>query len=510
MLVDARTLPDGERLAFDLCIIGAGAAGITLAQALAGGGQRIALVESGGLDFDPAVQELYAGESVGLRYRLAETRLRYFGGSTNHWSGLCRPLDPLDFAERPWVPHSGWPFARGALEPFYERARPICELPPSGPTADDLRHAAPPPVAWSGALETAAYQTSPPTRFGEKYRAGLAQAPGITVLLNASLLTLETAGGGATVSIARLGTLSGLRFALAARRYVLACGGLENARLLLLSAAEDQPLGLGNRHGLVGRFFMEHPQIRMGALIYARPAPPGFDHALKTPAGTVREAFRLGAAAQQAHRTTNVDFHPLYMRDLAKEPDMAPWDTVVRSLASRLAGGAPPAERRQTILFSTAEQAPDPDSRLTLADARDAFGLRRLRLDWRLGEMERHSFATAARLLVLETGRLGIGRVWFRPDFRPQLAPAADPQAPGSPQQLAMLRGMMGWGCHHMGTTRMHADPRQGVVDPSCRVHGIDNLYVAGSSVFPTGGVSNPTLTIVALALRLADHLSGR
>src|SRR5258707_6810447 len=129
MFVDARTLPADERLEFDLCIVGAGAAGITLAHALAGTSRRIALVESGGLSFAPETQALQAGESVGLPYHVGESRLRFFGGSTNHWAGACRPLDAIDFTERTWLPESGWPFPRAAIEPFYQRARGICDLP---------------------------------------------------------------------------------------------------------------------------------------------------------------------------------------------------------------------------------------------------------------------------------------------------------------------------------------------------------------------------------------------
>src|SRR5258706_9271533 len=235
MFVDARSLPAEERLDADLCIVGAGAAGIVLALTLAAAGRRIILVESGDYTPDPATQDLYHGQSVGLPYALAASRLRYFGGTTNHWQGACRPLDAPDLAVRDWVPQSGWPFPRSVLDPYYQRARPLCDLAPAPATVDDLRAAGGRPIPWSGPLETAVWQMSPPTRFGEKYRAALEAPPGLTVLLNANLIALTPVADSGAVALARCGTLAGSRFAIAAGRYVLACGGARNARLLFLA-----------------------------------------------------------------------------------------------------------------------------------------------------------------------------------------------------------------------------------------------------------------------------------
>jgi choline dehydrogenase-like flavoprotein len=513
MFVDAQTLPADEKLAFDLCIVGAGAAGITLARSLAGPGRRVALVESGGLTFDQAIQDLNIGESVGLPYAIADSRLRYFGGTTNHWAGSCRPLDEIDFTERDWVPNSGWPFPRTVLEPFYRRARPICEVPPMPEGPLDPRRLGIDPVPWSAPLETGLWQGSPPTRFGEKYRAALADATGLTVLLNATLLGLDPSPASTDVATARFGTLAGGRFSVTAQRYVLACGGIENARLLLLTACEAWPSGVGNHHDIVGRFFMDHPEISLGVLVHTRPPRPGFTHWFRTATGLFYEGFRLSDAAQRDYRTGNIGYFPLTVNEspsalTAKAPLGAP----IQDMVSRLAGASPAGPRVATNMWVTWEPSPDPDSRITLAEKRDAFGLRRLRLDWRLGALDRHNVATAVRVLAREAGRQRVGRLWLAPALRDlDVHDAAtvrfDTPVPGI-RNVHQRETVLRWACHHMGTTRMHGDARRGVVDTDGRVHGLSNLYVAGSSVFSTPGFSNPTLTIVALALRLADHLA--
>ena len=305
------------------------------------------------------------------------------------------------------------------------------------------------------------------------------------------------------MALAHCGTLAGSRFAIAAGRYVLACGGIENARLLLL-AAQQGLAGIGEGAGLVGRFFMDHPEVPIGALVHDRPAPGG-DHWVGGPRGHFAEGFRLTEAAQRENRVANVGFFPLDLTEVGREAALeAAFAAPLQDLASRLAGAAPAGKRLVTLLTATVEQSPDPDSRVTLADERDAFGLRRVRLDWRLNELDRHGLATAITVIAREAGRQRIGRFWLAPALR---AAGAGPGPPAV--SLERLAEVMSYGCHHIGTTRMHDDPRRGVVDADGRVHGLRNLYVAGSSIFPTAGLSNPTLTILAMTFRLADHLAA-
>ena len=506
MLIDARTLPDQSQFEADLAIIGGGPAGITLARAFAGGRETVCLVEGGGLAFDAAVQALYEGESAGLAYPLSGQRLRYFGGSSNHWGGYCRPLDPIDFEERPWVPNSGWPFRIDELEPFYGPASGIVEA--GAARYDDKTYwqtrtgeVLPEPIG--GRLDLRFVQFSPPTRFGERYRDDLARADNVRVLLNANVVNIASLGGGRTVSGLDIRTLSGLSHGVRARRYVLATGGLENARMLLLSN-RDLPQGLGNRHDLVGRYFMEHPHLTgFGDIVVGEldRLPKIYRRHVKVDGRNAGAAFISAAPFQRERRLLNATFMAgeagSYRYDTAADRPRVAEHMQMLKAARNLLGTAkdPLAPAADAPLGAwlglgcACEQLPNPESRVTLDDARDALGLRRIRLDWRLTAADRRSVVEHVRSLAIEIGALGIGRM--RIDI-------------GDPEHWpAVVTG----GAHHMGTTRMHDDPRRGVVDRHCRVHGTDNLYVAGSSVFPTSGAANPTLTIVALALRLADHL---
>jgi choline dehydrogenase-like flavoprotein len=488
VLLDARGVADGATLDADVCIVGAGAAGITIARELAGGRLDVLLLESGGLEHDPRTQELARGEVSAHSYPpLESARLRMFGGSTNHWNGWCRPLDPVDLERRPAVPHSGWPIEFDELDPYYEGAQSICEL---GPYEYDGRHWA----SSSGgsvlrlggeAFETSIFQFSPPTNFGRVYREPLARARNVRVLLHANATRIVTSDNGARAEQVRVATLSGRRFAVRARRVVVACGGIDNARLLLAS-------GVGEPHGPVGRFFAEHPHAPVAlAVLPATTAPlyAGID------AGETRVRAAIASTASLAREEgllrTSVTLDPFetdpYVdRQSEREAAAAAFGRDVASVA----GGLEASAFRVFALYLRAEQAPNPSSRVTLAAETDPLGVPRARLEWRLGELDRRSVERTVALLGEALGSAGSGRVFSRPS-----------------SDLRFVDGV-GGGYHHMGTTRMGADPRTSVVDRNCRAHAVDNLYVAGSSVFPTSGYANPTLTIVALALRLADHLT--
>jgi choline dehydrogenase-like flavoprotein len=509
MLIDARSLDSGMTVRSHVCIIGGGAAGLTLARQLSRGGRTVCLLEGGGLDPDRGSADLYAGTSTGQPCgSLDVIRLRYFGGTTNHWAGYCRVLDPNDFETRPWVPRSGWPFDRDVLDAYYLQAADICDLMTGTFRAE----------AWA---ELTGHDLLPferrqvlhrvtrfslPTRFGQKFRAELEDSPSTTVYLHANLTRLEPAESGGHVVRAHAETLSGVRLTVEADRYVLACGGIENPRQLLLS-------GLGNDRDLVGRYFMEHTNIRTARLLL-RPETvaltPFYQVQMADGRRTVQGGLGLSPDAQRRNQVGNVSawlepYSPgenpgvRALRETiaafgAREmPDnlqrhiyaiMANADQVTRAVFQEMFKETPFQIR------TVSEQAPNPDSRVTLGEDVDALGLRRVRLHWQLTEFDKRSILTTVRVLAEEMGRLGMGRV------RVELS-----------EDEGTWPNPTWWGHHHMGTTRMHSDPSQGVVDADCRVHGMTNLFVAGSSVFPTSGSAGPTLTIVALALRLADHL---
>jgi choline dehydrogenase-like flavoprotein len=279
-------------------------------------------------------------------------------------------------------------------------------------------------------------------------------------------------------------------------------------------SSENHPAGLGNRHDIVGRFFSEHPHIYVGVLVYARPAPGALGPDVITGTGQLAEGFRLTDRFQQMMQISDAAFWPLQKRNVEEIPELGddPAGRFAQDLLSRLAGTKPAGPRRCTVLSLTVEQSPNPRSRISLGENYDALGMRRVRLDWSLSELDRRTFATALKAIGCEAGRQRIGRFWLQPALRQVDLERPDSIRLDIPVSAAsnpvnQLDSELRWGCHHMGATRMHADPQKGVVDPHLRMHGIANLYMAGSSVFSNAGISNPTLTIIALALRLADHI---
>ncbi len=532
MFIDARTVEQSAVVETGVCIIGAGAAGITLAMSLRSAGFPVAVLESGDFELDEATQDLDAGDLAGVtNYPPDISRLRFFGGTTNHWAGWCRPLDEADFLPRAGVPLSGWPIRRADLRPYYDQAQKVCELGPPDYDADAWIQAVggPGPKFDPRRLKAALFQVSPPTRFGETYREALRQADSVTVYLNANAAELQANGTASSVEQVNVRCLNGRAFAVRARCVVLAAGGLENARVLLLSN-KVQPAGLGNTNDVVGRYFMDHPWFTYAGIArFERPDP-------KLPLffgqTTVRETSVFTTLAAGDEAPDSADSGGGFRIVLDKAFRIVEGVDSLKTLGSALSHFSLPADLwhhlgsvlrdrdavadslykntfgRRSSPFTpkiptsgpvvgasmdiNIEQAPNPESRVTLTRKRDALGQNRLLLDWRLGETERNTYRRACAFVAQEFGRLGIGRVATTPL-----------QAKAWPPNMVGSR-------HHMGTTRMSDNPKTGVVDAQCQVHGISNLFIAGSSVFPTSGYANPTLTIVALALRLGDELRRR
>src|SRR5688500_17191170 len=294
MFHDARQLEGGAEIRADVCIVGAGAAGIAIARELIGQPQRVALLTSGGFEFARGPQLLYAGDNVGRAgYTPYWSRVRMYGGTTTRWVGQCRPLERLDFERRDWVPHSGWPFSRDQLEPYYRRAHEVCRLGPY-----DYE-----PSTWSAngrqpltvephTLDLRIYQFGHPTDFGKLFKGALEAAGVVGVWLHADALEIEVDGDVRRVTGLRVATSHDRYARFVADRYVLACGGLENPRLLLASnrVARD---GLGNRHDLVGRFYTDHAFLFTG---WFEPARPDLDRSLN-----VIEDYQRVGFEQRAH-----------------------------------------------------------------------------------------------------------------------------------------------------------------------------------------------------------------
>lgn len=520
MATTLHDLPVGG-MQVDVAVIGAGVAGQTIAAALADAGRHVLLVESGGGDYHPAVQALADGDSAGLDYyRLDEARLRFFGGTAAIWGGRSCRLDPIDFERRDWVPLSGWPFGADVLAPWYDAAEamlgfaPVATMPP-GPFDPAL-------VAgrlWRFDLEA--------DRFTLARRPDIADHPRIRLLCHATAVHLGLAPDGARVESVTLSDLGGTRREVRPQQLVIACGGLENARLLLLSD-DVACAGVGNGNDWVGRCFMEHPHGRGATIVTDRPEAllratqfRRDHHCLTMPSLTPSEAvqrargglntsFTLAARKPVGGSPTLIDRGFRLARDNFATP-VRRWRgrfTALRDWSRRAQlrvdpwrpGALVRLGLRDVSAVLRAEQVPDPASRVTLSAERDPLGLRRTCLDWRLNALDKHGARVAIDALAEAVARAGLGEV--------RIAPWLEEPGPDWAFDPMVGKHWIG-GFHHLGTTRMADDPRKGVCDGWGRVHGVANLTIAGSSLFPTGGWANPTLTIMALALRQAERIAS-
>jgi len=505
MLVDANELADKTTLGADLCIIGAGAAGVTLAHALRDTPLQIALFESGGIASDAPTQALYSGAYTGNlpgvdSSYLDHSRIRMYGGSTNLWGGYCRPLDPIDFEAREWVPDSGWPMSRKDLDPYYRAASDELGILPFDAPPPYLAGAEYPGHFLEGPLDERLYQLRY-VNIGKKHLEAFKSSKKTKIHLHANAVDLRLNTAGTAIDDVRLATLSGKRATVRAKAYVLATGGIENARLLLASRGVHSK-GVGNGNDLVGRYFMEHACVVTLGPMYAWKGVSLARYDVKVTdldggnyASPKRGTAMLVAPSEATIRTRQLlsaTAQLTRVSDTGSDPKAID-ESVMRACAdidgeTARGGYAPP---QKVALGFTSEQAPNRESRVKLGDAMDPLGLPQAVLDWRLGSQELDTLMALSEMIAAAAGSRRLGRV--------RLALGRD----------EILRAV-GGGNHHMGTTRMSDDPKRGVVDSNCRVHGVDNLYVAGSSVFPTVGAANPTYTILALAFRLAEHLRGR
>jgi choline dehydrogenase-like flavoprotein len=554
MFIDARNLPTNRTIETDVCIVGAGAAGITIARELIGQPYQVCLLESGGLDFDEATQSLAEGENVGTPYfPLSESRTRYFGGSTNLWGGTCRPLDEIDFADRPWMPYSSWPITKAELLPYYNRAQKVCGLGAYkydfADWEDDLKRLGRANLPFAeDRLVPYIFQVMPRThlRFGKVYKTEIERSPNINIYLHANVIDIETNDTAQTVTRLRVASLEGNKFWVSAKIFILACGGIENPRLLLISN-KIQSNGLGNQYDLVGRFFMEHPYVRAGKVTLVKPNSlyPTRKYKIQVKRTSLLTALALSKKVQEDEQILNfaVRLAPVFpewlavfeqgkwleeplssfMKELSKV--IAQFEPFIARNSAKLKFKQPPFAHRFFEAHLISEQAPNPDSRITLSRERDKLGLNRVQLDWCLSPIDKYTIQRSQEIIGEELTRTGLGQLhielnnddaaWRSLLVRSQQV-LEEALARSSSRQLEVVLHDASYGqslrgsYHHIGTTRMSTNPKQGVVNEHCQVHGISNLYVAGSSVFSTSGLSNPTLTIVALAIRLADRIKER
>jgi choline dehydrogenase-like flavoprotein len=528
MIRDVGDLQDGARIDAEIGIVGAGFAGIELARTLARQGVRVVLLESGRVDFDPATQELARITSVGKSLRTpdpdgpftpyldpifrGEFRIRQFGGTSNIWTGKWRTFDALDFSHRPWIPFSGWPITRDELEPYYRQISQDYGLGDFDAFGQDNSVTQSRRELDRAGLELSFhYWEKKAVRPAVNFREELQQAANIDVVLGANATEIVLAGDLQTVESMTFRSLDGRRFELHAGQFVLCVGGLEGARLLLASNRQV-PAGVGNAKGLVGRFHMDHPKSKKARLWPGPKIGLIAPWTLTRPRPRFHVSLSLADSVQQQRQILDhaIYFRPIYTYKVDYPQDLA--DRVREALRSarpgkiisaafallcspgsiwkmfqrwRYADNGGPVAYYQASMY--VEQAPNPDSTLSLSSERDALGMPKLVVDWRLTQFDRESLQNTIDGLVDALRGAGLGEL----DFGPEPLTLDD----------------MVDAAHHISATRMAATSETGVVDSNCRVFGTQNLYVASSSVFPTGHSAAPTMTILAVARRLGAHL---
>jgi choline dehydrogenase-like flavoprotein len=555
MIQDARTIPENTSLEADLCVLGGGAAGIAVTLEYLKSGRSVILVPGGGPNQTADCIDLYRGTVTpgGSHEPLEENRIRMWGGTTTVWGGRCVPFDPIDFEQRPWIPDSGWPIKHEDLKDHVARANQLSE---AGVADFDARSVFPSTqaeilkgfddkriVSWP--LE----RWSTPTDYSKRYRKEIETAGNVRVLLHAHGIHLQMDAAGKKVSHVVAACDPARRFMIRAGTVVLACGALENARLLLASK-DVLPDGIGNKHDLVGRYYQSHRFGVCGCAVLKDPNKDFIYEFEKDDEDVYcRRRFWLTPDAQQEHRINNVV--GFFFRNVSGSSEHRNAMVSVIMLVKTVLGGAkkgprrllgilraqrkeladhlwivitdgpgifvqlgavaytrffqkrrlpmilPPRKANRFPLFYQTEHAPLRESRVLLDESsRDDFGMPRLEARIHFSAVDHETIRTFVGIFKERIESAGLGTFEISKEEQAAL---------DNPESQSFNSNS-----HNIGTTRMAEDPEHGVVDADCKVFDVDNLYVAGSSVFPTSSHANPTLLIIALALRLADHLKTR
>lgn len=511
----------------DVCIVGSGAAGLTLARQLAGSTRRVMVLEAGGMEHDRAAEDdTFAIDHHGLPQNSAvASRGRWYGGSTNLWFGRIAALDRIDFEAREWVPHSGWPLSFDELQSWMGTAARILEVP----NFDKIRIDAWQPnatidmVMRDGDGNLGVFLWADGMFMGERAKEMIKRSSNVQLLLSATAVELVPNEASSRIDSLIVRGPASRRFTVQANDFVLAAGGLENPRLMLASTQRSSA-GVGNESDTVGRYYMDHPRGEGQAEADLRRLPRAALQRLlllgekaPSPYGKVQLRVTFPEQMQREERLLNHSLHAHLVSDVHRTAGYESLRRLIdRDPSGTSAGPGRAADLLQAargspqlasfavrrlvrrerpsslVVIDQMEQAPDPLSRVTVDHRRrDQFGLPRLQLDWRVSELTYSGQRRMHQLFRHIVQQAGIDTL------RSSILDEPDAVVP--------LLDMK----HPSGTTRMSLSPRDGVVDADSRVHGMSNLFVTGTSIFPTVGHANPTLTIVALAARLARHLGG-
>lgn len=525
MISDLEKYEDGQTIEADICIVGAGVAGLTIAREFFGTDVSVLILESGGKKDETRTQRLYDSDVVGLPHEgVHNGRFRVFGGSSTRWGAQLMTFQEIDFANREYAEGGAWPISYECVSSYYHRAEAILKVNDFSYDENLWEELGADPLAFD--RDKLQYRFAKWAGFRNRNLArtlgpDCATSANVNTLLHANLMEIVPLPDGSSVDHLRVRSFSGKEAKIVGKRYVICCGAIETARILLASN-RIIPSGIGNDHDLVGRYFQDHISVRAARLKpNARTKfTATFDPFFR---GDTMHSCKVAMSpeAQQRNQSLNVMGHVVY--GFTEESGLYELRKILRAVQSksnpipspigawrilryssdifRMVFGQLLARRRVSPKFAKCyldiecEQAPSRDSRVTLSDEKDEMGLPKTRLDWRISDLEKKSVQQYVQLFKSEWERLELGSAqWDESIFEEGDA------------WLDVCRDTY----HHAGTTRMSANPSEGVVDENLKVHGFDNLYIGSTSVFPTSSCANPTLTMMALCLRLADHWKER
>ncbi|WP_143301617.1 FAD-dependent oxidoreductase, partial [Candidatus Entotheonella palauensis] len=533
MIIDLGKATTDPLPVYDLCIVGSGPAGLTVANELATSGLRICVLESGQLKFTKHGDILRQVKSEGIRIK-DYSRERVLGGASTTWAGLASPLDPVDFQPRPFLNHSGWPISRDELLPYYEKATQdygFASLKLFSPEGfSEVKAGNDRELKWTDLEEKTFLAAAKPQDFGRMFRSLFSQ-PGIDLYLDATLIRLESDDSAQRIARGVVCTSTGSRVTVEAMVFMIATGGIENARILL-NSRDGCPQGLGNEHDQVGRCFMNHPKDPHGLIHLNEPLhelPYYFGCLFQGYAGYGGIRLKESVQAEKSCLNSYVRFEPLFpwsdnrgvesliflvkrstllfetwkarakerivsLRDYAETGDdtelqndrktwrdwlglfgaiMVNFPMVLRYVLARLREGAHPAIH-VIRMRNFMEMEPNPENRVVLSDEQDVYGQPVPNVYHQTTALDRKSLITLHQILAAEVRSMGLGELSSELDM-------------GDPWPITYDAS------HHLGTTRMGTEPATSVVTSDCRLHSVENVYMAGASVFPTSGCANPT-----------------
>ena len=548
MKFDARNISSGTVINCDVAIVGSGAGGMALAVELEKSGLKVVLLESGGEILEPDTQKLYKGEVVNESNHgaLDQYRKRVLGGTSTAWGGRCAPFEESDFSQRDYINQSGWPITKGEIDQYYVRAHNYCDLGVYSYSIKDSVSDHPeiiPGLISDKISQDKHWRFSLPTNFSTKFGKQIANSETLALYLHANCLKIQMSKDGGDVESLKCASLKKNIFFVKARRYVIAAGGLETTRLLLLS---DDVIrgGIGSSSGLLGKYYASHLTGDFGEVELNHANGPVswrygktndgvyYKQQLRVNEGVKKQLGLLNtrvilthspfgdpshhngvlSAAYLVKRFYKGQIPPEYSRDLTSSEykyigqhvknvlfDLPAitgfgYDWLTRRVLRKrkLPSIALKSKNNVYILHYDSEQTPHIDSTVGLMNEVDAFGLRKLKVDWKCHDSDIENLARTYEVISKEIEACGAGKLLT------SVNEAHD-----------RIAKQLGVGSHHLGSTRMSRDANQGVVNADCRVHDAPNLFLASPSVFCTGGFANPFLTIVALSIRIADKIRG-